>query len=298
MKKYFLTEITTKDNLIHQGIYFEPKEKSDIAILWVHGLSSTYASHIPTCDAFAEICETYHVGFAAFNNRGAKFIDGIQKHDLSNPKGYIHVPGGAGQEKFEDCVYDIDAGITFLTSQGYNKIILVGRSTGANKVCFYAGTVFDARVAGVVLMSPISDRLEMVKSRPDTKAIISYMKEQIAAGKSDIPMFGFHFFPLTPKRYLSLVEKGSKEDVFDYGDEKPKLTAFSNIIKPLYVIFGGNDEHADRPVADIKKVFDAHAKSKKYTSTIVSGALHGFDGMEKQLARLVGEWIDCSLKLC
>ena len=290
MKKYFLTEIETKDKLIHQGIYFEPKKKSDSAILWIHGLSSTYASHIPTCDAFADICEKYHFGFAAFNNRGAKFIDGIQKRDSSDPKGYIHVPGGAGNEKFEECINDIDAGMTFLIHQGYKKVFLIGRSTGANKTCFYAGTVDDPRIAGVVLMSPISDRLEIVKSRSDTKTIISYMKDQISAGKGDIPMFGFHFFPLTPKRYLSLIEKGSKEDVFDYGDEKPKLIVFSNITKPLYVILGEKDEHADRPVVDIKKVFDEHAKSKNYTSIIVPNALHGFDGMEQKLAKLVGEW--------
>ena len=284
MKKYFLTEIETKDKLIHQGIYFEHSKRSDIALLWIHGLSSTYASHIPTCDAFADVCEKYYFGFAAFNNRGATFISGVQKRDSSDPKGYIHIPGGAGNEKFEECVYDIDAGITFLMKQGYKKVVLIGRSTGANKTCFYAGTVNDPRVATVVLMSPISDRLEMVK--PHT----SYMKEQIKVGKGDILLFGFHFFPLTPKRYLSLIEKGSKEEVFDYGDEKPKLTAFSNIKKPLYIILGEKDEHADRPVVDIKKVFDMHTKSEKYTSTIVPGALHGFDGMEQKLAKLVGEW--------
>ena len=298
MNKYFLTEIETKDKLIHQGIYFEPKKKSDMAILWVHGLSSTYSSHVPTCDAFADVCEKYHFGFAAFNNRGAKFIDGVQKRDSSDPKGFVHVPGGAGQEKFEECVYDIDAGNTFLMNQGYKKVILVGRSTGANKVCFYAGTVPDTRVAGVVLMSPISDRLSMIKARPDAETILSYMKEQISAGKGDIPIFGFHFFPLTPKRYVSLFEKGSQDDVFDYGDEQPKMTTYAKIKKPLYVIFGGRDEHADRPMEEIKKVFDEHTKSKKYTSCIVPGALHGFDGMEKELAMLVGKWIDCTSKLC
>lgn len=212
--------------------------------------------------------------------------------------GYTHISGGAGQEHFEDCIKDIDAGISFLTKQGYSKVILVGRSTGANKSCFYAGAVDDSRVAGVVLMSPTSDRLSMMKARPDLETILSYMKEQIASGKGDIPLSGFHFFPITPKRYVSLAEKGSQEDVFDYGDEQPKMTTYSKIKKPLYVIFGGRDEHADRPIEKIKKVFDEHTKSKKYTSCIVPGALHGFDGMEKELAMLVGEWIDCKVKLC
>ena len=290
MNKYFLTEIETKDKLVHQGIYFEPKERSDKAILWVHGLSSTYSSHIPTCDAFSQMCKKYHFGFAAFNNRGAKFIDGIQKRDPSDAKGYIHVQGGAGNEKFEECVYDIDAGITFLLGQGYKKIILVGRSTGANKVCFYAGTTRDPRVSGVVLMSPISDRLSMTKSQPNAGKILFFMKKQITSGKGDQQLFGFNFFPLTPKRYVSLMEKGSKEDVFDYGDEKPKMSVFGNIRAPLLVVFGSRDEYADRPVKEIKRIFDAKKSSAKYKSVIVKDALHGFDGMEKELAQIICSW--------
>lgn len=81
MKKYFLTECITKDDVIHQGIYFEPKKKSNIAVLWMHGLSSSFYSHVPTCDAFAQMCEQYGFGFAAFNNRGAGLISGPQKKD-------------------------------------------------------------------------------------------------------------------------------------------------------------------------------------------------------------------------
>ena len=288
MKKYFLTEITTKDKLIHQGIYFEPKEKSDIAMLWVHGLSGEFHSHITSIDAFASKGDDLGYGFAVFNTRGAKFIDGVQQQDASNPKGYIYIPGGAGNEIFEECIHDIDAGITFLTQQGYRKIILVGHSTGANKVCFYAGTVQDSRVIGVILNSPISDRLE--KTKKEIAETLPLMKQKILEGKGDELLFGYSHFPMTAKRYLSLYEIGSKEDVFDYGDEKPKLIVFSNITKPLYVILGEKDEHADRPLIDIKKVFDAHTTSKNYTSIIVPNALHGFDGMEQKLAKLVGEW--------
>jgi dienelactone hydrolase len=293
MKQYFLTEIETRDNLIHQGIYFEPKKKSEVAILWVHGLSGEFHSHIATIDAFASRFDDLGYGFASFNTRGAKFIDGVQKRDPSNPKGFIYIPGGAGNEIFGECMYDIDAGIAFLAQQGYEKIFLVGHSTGANKVCFYVGTVDDPRVFGVVLNSPISDRLE--KSKKEIAETLVLMKQMILEGKGDELLFGYSHFPMTAKRYLSLYEIGSKEDVFDYGDKQPKLTAFSNITKPLYVILGEKDEHADRRVVDIKKVFDAHTKSKKYSSIVVPGALHGFDGMEKKLADLIGAWIDCNV---
>lgn len=303
MKKYFLTEIVTKDEIVLPGLYYEPSKKSDTAILWVHGLSSTSFNHIPTTDAFAEVAEKYHFGFSAFNNRGAGFLGGPKKRDKNDPKGYVHSFGGAGMEYFEDSVFDIDAGITFLTNQGYTKIVLVGRSTGANKSCFYTGTVTDDRVSGVVLLSPISDRLE--KTPKELEQTIPYMKKLIANGKGEELLVGYSFFPMTPIRYISLYERGSKEDVFDYGEEHPQLTTFSAIKKPLYVILGEKDEHADRKVVDIKRVYDAHTTSINYSSIVVPGAFHGFDGMEKELAVMIASWIkemsklvDCNGNLC
>lgn len=289
MKQYFLTECVTKDDLIHQGVYVAPSKKSDTAILYVHGLSSMFSSHIATCDGFAEVCEQYGYGFASFNNRGFGLISGPQKKDASALTGFSHVPGGAGQENFEECVLDIDAGITFLTNQGYKKIVLVGRSTGANKACFYTGTVTDPRIVGVVLNSAVSDRLE--KTPEEIAQTLPFMKKKISEGKGDELLVGYSFFPMTPKRYLSLYEKGSKEDVFDYGDQNPTMAVYAKITLPLFVLMGGSDEHADRPVADIVAVFDRKTTSKNYKSEIVPGALHGFDGKETELAGIVCSWI-------
>ncbi len=289
MKQYYLAQCQTKDDLLHQGIYFEPKEKSGTAILYIHGLSSVFHGHMGTCDAFLEVGEKMGIGFASFNNRGFCLISGIQKKDPATLTGIGHVKGGAGQEVFEECVLDIDAGITFLIGQGYKNVVLVGRSTGANKACYYAGTVNDPRVVGVVLNSAVSDRLE--KTPEEIAATIPVMKRKIAEGKSDELLVGYSFFPMTPKRYLSLYEKGSSEDVFDYGDEEPQMKIYSQIKKPLFVIMGEKDEHVDRPVVDIMKVFDNKTTSPKYKSMIVPGALHGFENHEEELAELVCSWI-------
>ena len=288
MNKYYLTECISKDDVIHQGIYFEPKEKSSVAILYIHGLSSMFSSHISTCDAFSEIGEQMGIGFASFNNRGFGLISGPQKKDASALTGYSHIAGGAGQEVFEDCVLDIDAGITFLSNLGYKQIVLVGRSTGANKACFYAGTENDERVTGVVLNSAISDRLS--KSKEEIARDLPIMKKKIIEGKGDELLVGYNFFPLTPKRYVSLYEARSSEDVFDYGDENPQMKIYSQIKKPLFIVMGSGDEHADRPVADIVKVFDEKTTSQNYKSLIVPNALHGFEGLEQDLAVTICSW--------
>lgn len=211
--------------------------------------------------------------------------------DSTPLNGYSYFPGGAGSEVFEQSTFDIEAGIDFLVSEGFSEVVVVGHSTGANKACYFAATQNNPHVIGVVLSGPMSDRLDPLVDAEKRNKHLLYMHEQIEKGNGDTLFFGYHFFPMTPKRYISLFQRGSLEDVFDYGDEDPKMTFFSTIQIPLMVLLGGKDEYADRPMGDIKKVFDAHATAKKYSSIIIADALHKFHGKEKEVAGAITSWI-------
>jgi hypothetical protein len=117
MKQFYLSEITTKDGLAHQGIFFAPKKHGKRAILWVHGLSAAFYNDIHLFEVVAEACEKNGWGFALFNNRGHDLIAGIRKYDETPPNGYSYYPGGAGSEVFEESILDIDAGIAFLVKE-------------------------------------------------------------------------------------------------------------------------------------------------------------------------------------
>jgi alpha-beta hydrolase superfamily lysophospholipase len=109
-------------------------------------------------------------------------------------------------------------------------------------------------------------------------------------GLENMLISGVSFFPATPKRLLSLLSPNSTEDVFDYGDKQPKLETFSKITYPLMVIIGGKDDVADRPVQDIKKVFDTLHTAKQYKSVIVPSGSHTYTGVEKQAVREIMAW--------
>lgn len=284
MITYSFHEIVTKDKLFHQGVYFEPSHKKNRAFLWIHGLTSTFYSHIHQLDAFSELSSQIGYGFAAFNNRGHDMVAGMRVKDSNSKKGYTYQVCGAGREVFEQSVYDIDAGLDFLISQGYNEVVLIGHSTGANKVCFYAGTVKDERVRSVVLASPCSDRLDPSVDEKKRDWQLSMMEAYLAEGKSDELFIGYHFFPMTPRRFLSLYRPNSTEDTFDYGDKEPKLTCFSRIQKPLHVIFAQHDEYLDRPVDDVLSIFKEKNNSDRFITSIITGADHSFSGFEKKLA--------------
>ncbi len=288
MKQFYLAEIVTKDKLIHHGLFYRPKKPGKKAILWVHGLTSTFYGSVAMLEAFAQGCEEEGIGFAAFNNRGHDIVTGIKKIDPREPKGYTRVNGGAGHERFEDCVYDIDAGISFLVGQGYREIILIGHSTGANKACFYSAKTKNVHVAGIVLTSPLSDRLNPVDKPSWWKVPVVKFLVSIGKGEMLIPV---SHFPGTPKRLLSLMSFGSNEDTFDYGDQQPSMRAFSAIKKPLLVVFGGSDELADRSVVDIKNVFDRFQRSTHYKSVITPDAFHSFNGQEQEVVGTILRWV-------
>ena len=64
-----LVEITTKDKLIHQGIFFRPQKPVNKALLWVHGLTSTFYGNISLLNELAQQGEAHGFGFALSSNR-------------------------------------------------------------------------------------------------------------------------------------------------------------------------------------------------------------------------------------
>lgn len=291
MKPFYLSEITTKDGLVHQGIFFAPSKPVKRAILWVHGLTGRFYGNVPITDELIDHCEKNGWGFAAFNNRGHDHISGMHRIDPKTGK-FSYAYGGGGREVFEECIFDIHAGVDFLVSKGFSDVIVVGSSTGALKVMYQEGTHPHDNVTGVVLAGALSDRLGPDVDKKKLPDQILRMEQLITEGKGDELQIGLSYFPMTPKRFVSLFKKDSvEESTVDYDDPHPKMTAFSNIKKPTLVLFSEKDENLDRPVTGVQKVFDAKTQSKKYKSIIIPGADHEFTGKEKQVVNIISDWV-------
>jgi len=282
-----LIEITTQDNLVHQGFIYIPKRKKSVAILWIHGLTGSFYKNCKIHEAFIAMCSRNGFSYASINTRGHDQITSIRKIDPLKDSGYAHVNGGGGYESFPLSILDIDAAVSFLTKLGFKKIILLGHSTGANKACYYSiHNPSDLRVTAVILASPISDRLGLGIWQKPTLAIIWIRK--IFGNKAVLYQWKNLFFPATVGRAESLVMPGSDEDVFNYADsEDIRLMRFSQMNHPVTVVLAGDDELADRPISIIKAAFDSHAPSHGYESHIIHDADHGFGGKEKEFASLV-----------
>ena len=282
MKQFYLAEIVTKDKLIHQGIFCKPSRSGKKAILWVHGLSGKFYGDPMMMELFADRCEEQGWGFAAFNNRGHDLISST--HTVGG--GYFY--GGAGYERFEDCIIDIHAAVDFLVSQGFSQVYLVGHSTGALKAAYSEAIKAHKHVAGIILAGGLPDRLG---PGVDHKELAKQV-EKMEKVKNNKLIEGLSFFPMTARRFVSLNKKSSAEEVFDYGEENPKMTMLKRITKPLFVIVSENDEYLDRPAKDVVRVFDEHIKSKHYKSMVFPAANHGFTEKERAFVDAVSGWIE------
>lgn len=289
MNGWRLAEIITPDRLVHQGVVGIPARPGKRALLWIHGLTSTFYNNIPLLTALQTQGEPFGIAVAAFNNRGHDFITDVRKLDRRKRKGYTHVNAGSGYESFAESVYDIQAGVAYLAAQGYSRVIVAGHSSGANKVCYFAGRSTQPQVAGVILAGPLSDRLGVEPELLARRRL--FMQRLVREGRGNELLNGYHYFPITPRRYLSLFGQGTPEDTFDYGDVRPRLHWFARIRVPLLVVLSGADENLDRPAEQVRAVFDAYARSPQYQSLILPGALHSFTGTEESAARAMMQWV-------
>lgn len=290
MQKIFwqLDSLITADGLKLYGIVAHPKKKSKsgIAVIVIHGLNSAFYHGLKRGHALAAACGKAGYGLTIMNNRGH---DTVLPGLLERKKG-VAAFGGSGFEKFTDCVYDIDATIAHMRRQGYKKIVLVGHSTGANKVAYYLSQKPNRAVIGSVLLSPISDIAgELAVHKKEYKAMIKKVQKM---QKDEILVSEMGPFVMSAERFRSMYLPKTAEDMFPYYDPKARWTRFEKISKPLLLCVGAQDEWLDRSAEKYIKAFAAHASPKtRFKAVAIAGANHGFKGKEEKFARTVIQWI-------
>ena len=276
-----LVRIATRDGVWLDGAVAEPRGRRRAALVWVHGLGSVFSSGQPLTRALSTRLNADGVAFFKLNNRG---------HDVVAGRGRLLA--GAAFERFGQSVEDIRTMIAFARRCGYRRVVLAGHSTGANKVLHYAARARDRRVAGIILLGPVSDvaaEAKRVGARELGRRVT--IAQRIARRDPDglVPRaWGFW----SARRYISLYRPGEVEDVFPYYRPNARWTALRAVRQPVAAILGSRDEFLDRPAREAIEAFRRNAiRARSFTGLVVPRARHGFQGHERELADLVGRWI-------
>jgi alpha-beta hydrolase superfamily lysophospholipase len=275
-----LARLRTRDGVWLDGLMAEPRRRR-LALIWVHGLGSAFSSGQPLIQALSTRLTTAGIGYFKFNNRG---------HDIVAGRGTRRA--GAAFERFAHSILDIRAMIGFAARCGYRQVVLAGHSTGANKILHYGARVSDRRVAGLILLGPISD------IAGETKQIGARELERrvaIAEGllrrdpQALVPRaWGFW----SARRYISLYRPGEAEDVFPYYRPGARWPALRSVRVPVAAIIGSRDEYLDRrPEALIEAFRQNAARARSFTGVVIRGARHGFQSHEWELADAIVRWV-------
>jgi len=275
-----LVRVRTRDGVFLDGVCAEPRRRGRIALVWVHGLGSVFASGQPLIAELSARLTRAGLGYFKLNTRG---------HDVVARAGKRLA--GAAYERFGDSVRDIRAMIALARACGYPEIVLAGHSTGANKVLHYLGRTGDRRVLGLLLLGPVSDvAAEQKRLRPRELGRRVKIAERLARRDPQalVPRAWGYW---SARRYLSLYRPGGAEDVFPYYRPRARWSALRRVRVPVAVIVGSRDEFLDRGPEELIEAFRRNAtRAPSFTGIVIRRALHGFAGHERALAEEIVAW--------
>jgi len=283
MKKISISFLSPKKIELH-GLWLG-KSHAEIVYIFLHGLGASIFSRLSLLELIANQKNT---AVLTFNNRGHGLINSFKIK--KNKKECDYLLAGMAHEKFTDCQDDIDGSISYAKKQGAKKIILIGHSTGCQKIIYYLAHNQRAKIAGVILLAPMSDYAGIDKEKNEyhlaLKAALSLKKE----GQEN-NLLASSLWPhyISAQRFLSLYTPNSQEEIFSYASKKRPILMKVN--QPILVILAEADEYADRPMLEIKNWFDSVLnKKKKNESIIIKKASHSFKGMDREVFKIIKFW--------
>ncbi|MBV9159509.1 MAG: alpha/beta fold hydrolase [Candidatus Kaiserbacteria bacterium] len=279
MRPCFQVEIVTPKKVLLNGLWFGPR-KARTALIFVHGLTASAFSLARLRDELTD----GKTAILVFNNRGFEQIAEVKKRKGQKTE---WIPAGAGREVFKESVDDIQGAVNFAKRQGAREIFLVGHSTGAQKIVYWAArSNRTSPVRGLVLLGPLSDYAGTAKKY---RAALKYAHALIKKGKKRefMPTKFGHWFPIDAQRFVSLYDPASAEEIFTYASGKRPAT-FREVRLPVLAVFAGTDEHADRPVERIATWFKQNGARRV---AIMPNVGHSLRGAEKRTAKTIRQFM-------
>jgi pimeloyl-ACP methyl ester carboxylesterase len=200
---------------------------------------------------------------------------------------------GAGRatetERFLDCLPDLDALADFAARRGHPSLVLVGHSTGCQKITYWQSRRQSPAVAALVLLAPADDYAVTRRDLgPRRFAAAVARARRLEATKDDTARIKNGYESFSPRRFLSVADPRRPEAAtFRYDGP---LTAFRRLRCPVLAAFGAEEEFAAIPPASMLSILARRARTPSFTPWLVPFAGHSFRGVELPLARAICQW--------
>jgi pimeloyl-ACP methyl ester carboxylesterase len=192
-------------------------------------------------------------------------------------------------ERFADCVADIEAALAAGRRLGYHRFVLLGHSTGCQKITLYQARRQNPAVRALVLAAPADD---LAICRRDLGRRYAYWLNHArqlvkrGKGKTLLPMLYEKF---SARRFLSIADPASLEaQLFNYAGP---MRHFRSLRCPIIAFLGACEEFACLSVEKMGEILRAKTRSGNFHFFLVRGGDHGFHGHERATAARVLRWL-------
>jgi len=302
MKDLRLVQFKTTDNILLPGLLFEPKIKTKKVAINLHGNgSSSVFYEYDLNNAFSTELNKKNISFFTFNNRGAL---NVKKLKIEANGETEDIKLGTAYEVIKDCIKDIDGAIKYLENIGYREFYLLGHSTGANKICVYNFYKPQNKITKYVMFGGGDDTgifHDWVGGSKKFKKYLKQAREQIdkGNGRKTIPKYIVDYM-LSYQSFYDTCNPDGDYNTFPFNEyinklklsKKTLFREYKSIKKPTLVVYGEKDEYCYGDVERIVDILKQKAPSKNlFDFEIIENADHGFNGYEKDLAKVIAKWL-------
>lgn len=255
------------------GFWAHRKRRSHTLAVFVHGMHSNFYR-----SAFKK--ELMRLGPArgidvlSFNNRGAE--------------------QGTCDEVFEHCRFDLDAALAFGRAEGYTQFVLIGHSTGCQKIAYYFRLRRPDDVAALVFSAPGDDYAIARRQLGGLFAAAVRRARRMAQsgrGRETLVMNGKPaFMGFSARRFLSIADPRRIEARLFLLDGP--LRELASIRVPALAVLPAREEYACIPVPEMaRRLAEAMRANPAFEVAIVPQANHGFKGVEREAADAIWSWL-------
>lgn len=276
-----LVSFETKDRLTLHGFLTKSRSGNKTVIIHIHGMTGDFYRATFYFKLIKALKGSSYDLFSV-NTRGFGFITRAWK-------GKEKIVIGTANEKFEECVIDIEAAMKAMHEIGYTGFILSGHSTGCQKITYYQAKKQNPKVKALLELSPGDDyNLTRIRLGKSFEGAVQKAKKMVKSGKGDkeLKVRGVYY---SAKRFLSYADpKNAEAQLFNYFG---KLKAFSTIKQPILVTFGEKDHFAYKTAKEIFYKLKVKTSSAHLETKMIPKAEHSYMGQEKALTRAIVKFL-------
>lgn len=245
-----------------------PRRKTSL-LVFVHGMGSNfYRSAFKKTWMHAVRGTPWDL--LSFNNRGAE--------------------QDTARERFRDCLRDLDAALDAARVLGYRSFILIGHSTGCQKIAYHQAVRQRRDVRGLIFAA-IGDDYAILRRDLGRKFVARVRRANalVEAGEPDTLVEGIGF-PFAAHRFLSIADPDQLEATLFRFDGP--MRHVGRIRCPILGLFPAEEEYAVLPVPEAARRLAVRAtRAVRCDICIIPGANHGFKGRERDAVDAAMTWV-------